>query len=122
LDFDVELDDAAPLLEPPPPAAALDLSGAPDEKVQLSTTADFLDYAQAAAAPAVPDLDIAIDAPVIESASLAQLANQDTTPSVPVVEEPTSPEDTALPLASNADFLSQPELLNTGQAWTPSRP
>jgi hypothetical protein len=113
IDFDVEPDAQAPL------APATDLSGEPGDRVQLASNADFLDYGKGAAPPSV-EIEATLEAPVIENASLAQLANQDATGGFAAPEEPTNPEEQALPLASNADFLGQPELMNTGQAWQKS--
>ncbi len=117
VDFDVEVDDMTPAPLAPPPS---DLSGAADDRVELASTAEFLDYGRSAAAPVAAEEVPLDDAPIIDNVSLAQLANQDAVPLA--IEEPTSPAEAPVPLASNADFLAQPELVGTGLLWQRSGP
>jgi hypothetical protein len=103
---------ALPSLEGEAPLFEATLAGDPSEPVPLATNTEFLLGAVAPPAMLVePDLSVEADLGefVVESGSAAALATG-------VAESAASPFDAApIQLATNAEFLSHPELISTGE-------
>ncbi|MBX7115251.1 MAG: hypothetical protein K1X64_13060 [Myxococcaceae bacterium] len=109
-----------PFPAPPQPQEAYNLSGAADDKVELAkSAAEFLSY------PATPAADVSSafseeGNDLIDVSPLAAMAN----PTEYGYDRSDSLDDGEgeLELATNADFVTNPGLTNTGEKWSSKAP